>query len=61
MTGYTVIDLETTGLFPKKHDRIVEIGIVALSDEGEVEDEWTHLGRSSARCRTDPHPWDHRS
>lgn len=43
MTGYTVIDLETTGLFPQKHDRIVEIGVVSLSDGGEIESEWTTL------------------
>ena len=43
MTGYTVVDLETTGLFPKKHDRVVEIGIVVLSDDGVVEAEWTTL------------------
>lgn len=43
MTGYTVVDLETTGLFPKKHDRVVEIGIVAVTDQGEIESEWTTL------------------
>lgn len=43
MSGYTVVDLETTGLFPQQHDRIVEIGIVSVSDEGVVEDEWSTL------------------
>lgn len=43
MTGYTVVDLETTGLFPQKHDRIIEIGIVRVSDEGAVVDEWSTL------------------
>lgn len=43
VTGYTVVDLETTGLFPQKHDRIIEIGIVSLSDDGEVVDEWSTL------------------
>lgn len=43
MTGYTVVDVETTGLFPRKHDRIVEIAMVAVSDEGEVVDEWSTL------------------
>jgi DNA polymerase-3 subunit epsilon len=43
VTGYTVVDLETTGLFPQKHDRIVEIAIVSMSDEGEVIDEWSSL------------------
>lgn len=35
--GFAVVDLETTGLFPTKHDRIVEIGIVLVSPEGEIE------------------------
>jgi DNA polymerase-3 subunit epsilon len=35
--GFAVVDLETTGLFPTKHDRIVEIGIVLVSPNGEVE------------------------
>ncbi len=43
MTGYTVIDLETTGLFPQKHDRVLEIGIISMSDDGHVEDEWSTL------------------
>ena len=43
MTGYTVVDLETTGLFPQKHDRIVEIGLIALSETGEIEVEWSTL------------------
>src|SRR5215217_494895 len=43
MTGYTVIDLETTGLVPQKHDRIVEIGVVFVSDQGVVEGQWSTL------------------
>ncbi|QCX26972.1 3'-5' exonuclease [Nocardioides jishulii] len=43
MTGYTVLDLETTGLFPQQHDRVIEIGIVSVSDEGEVLEEWSTL------------------
>ena len=43
MTGYTVIDLETTGLFPQKHDRILEIGVVFVTDEGAIEGEWSTL------------------
>ena len=43
MTGYTVLDLETTGLFPQKHDRILEIGIVSVSEDGDVLDEWSTL------------------
>ena len=41
MTGYTVVDLETTGLFPQKHDSILEIGLISISDTGEVEAEWS--------------------
>jgi len=43
MTGYTVVDLETTGLFPRKHDRVVEIGVVSVSEDGVVEGEWSTL------------------
>jgi DNA polymerase-3 subunit epsilon len=43
MSGYSVIDLETTGLSPAKHHRIVEIGVVEVSPEGEIEDEWSTL------------------
>ena len=38
MAGYAVVDLETTGLFPGGHDRIVEVGVVLVSPDGEVED-----------------------
>ena len=34
MSGYTVIDVETTGLSPEKGDRIVEIGLVRLDPDG---------------------------
>ncbi len=43
MGGYTVIDLETTGLSPRQHDRIVEIAAVYVSDAGQIEGEWTTL------------------
>lgn len=35
--GFAVVDLETTGLFPAKHDRIVEIGVVLVSSDGVIE------------------------
>ncbi|MFJ2034089.1 PolC-type DNA polymerase III [Streptosporangium sp. NPDC087985] len=41
--GYLVIDLETTGLHPSRHDRIVEIGIVHLDPAGQVTGEWSTL------------------
>lgn len=43
MTGYTIVDLETTGLFPQQHDRVLEIGLINVSDAGEVESEWATL------------------
>ena len=42
-TGYTVIDVETTGLSPETHDRIVEIGVVYVSASGQVQDQWSTL------------------
>jgi DNA polymerase-3 subunit epsilon len=41
--GFAVIDLETTGLFPGGHDRVVEIGIVALDPSRRPVAEWTTL------------------
>jgi DNA polymerase-3 subunit epsilon len=43
MGGYAVIDVETTGLFPGGHDRIVEIAVVQVSSGGEVEASWATL------------------
>lgn len=42
MSGFAVIDCETTGLSPES-DSIIEIGIIALSATGEYEGEWSHL------------------
>ncbi|MFC5821026.1 exonuclease domain-containing protein [Nonomuraea harbinensis] len=41
--GYAVIDLETTGLRPSWHDRIVEVGVVLLDPHGFVTGEWSTL------------------
>jgi DNA polymerase III subunit epsilon len=41
--GYAVVDVETTGLFPGRHDRIVEIGVVLLDRDGRQTDEWGTL------------------
>ncbi len=38
-----VVDVETTGLSPWRHDRIVEIAIVLVSPDGEVHDEYETL------------------
>ena len=54
MTGYTVLDFETTGF--KKSDRVIEVACVNVSESLVIEDEWTSLvnpGRSAGR--TDIH------
>ncbi len=43
MTGYAVVDVETTGLFPTGHDRIVEIAVVHVAPDGTPEDSWSTL------------------
>ena len=40
---YAVIDLETTGLDPARHDRIVEIAIVHVDASGAITREWCTL------------------
>ncbi len=40
---FTVIDVETTGLFAKGKDRIVEIAIVRVNSDGEIVDEYCTL------------------
>ncbi|MGO1544048.1 MAG: exonuclease domain-containing protein [Gulosibacter sp.] len=41
--SFAVLDLETTGFSPSRGDRIVEVGVVLLDDQGGVEQEWTTL------------------
>ncbi|WP_144720145.1 exonuclease domain-containing protein [Agrococcus jejuensis] len=43
MSGYTVIDVETTGFSPAHGDRIVEIAFVLVSERGDVEEQWSTL------------------
>ena len=43
MSGYAVIDFETTGFMAARHDRVIEIGLVQLDERGEVEGQWTTL------------------
>lgn len=38
-----VIDLETTGLFPLRHDRIIEIAAVLVAPNGQIEREFVSL------------------
>ena len=38
-----VIDVETTGLFPHRHDRVVEIAIVIIGADGELQQEFVSL------------------
>lgn len=40
---FSVVDVETTGLFPEKHDRVVEIAIVTIKEDGFIADEYTTL------------------
>lgn len=41
--GFAVFDIETTGLSPAKHHRVIEIGIVRLDEELDVIEEWETL------------------
>lgn len=41
--GYAVVDVETTGLHPGQHHRVIELAIVRLDEDGTVADEWCSL------------------
>ena len=41
--GYTVVDVETTGLSPAANDRVVELSAVYVSHRGELQDRWSTL------------------
>lgn len=41
--SFAVIDFETTGLMPERHDRVIEVGVVLTDDRGRSEYEWTTL------------------
>lgn len=43
MSGFAVLDFETTGFSPRTGERVVEIGVVGLSAQGETEFEWETL------------------
>jgi DNA polymerase-3 subunit epsilon len=38
-----VVDVETTGLFPMRHDRVVEVAVVLVRTDGRVEREFVSL------------------
>ncbi len=40
---FAVLDLETTGLFPARHDRVLEVAVVRLDPTGRVIDEYATL------------------
>lgn len=43
MTGYAVVDLETTGIHPGRHERIVEVAVVHVSPRGAITGAWETL------------------
>ncbi|WP_159066857.1 exonuclease domain-containing protein [Cellulomonas timonensis] len=43
MTGYAVLDLETTGFSATRDDRVLEVAVVLLDAKGVVEQEWCTL------------------
>ena len=43
MTGFAVIDLETTGFAYNRTDRVCEIGVVLVDPDGRREHAWTTL------------------
>jgi DNA polymerase-3 subunit epsilon len=58
MLGYAVVDLETTGLHPGRHGRVVEIAIMSLAHDGEVTGEWSTLVNPHRDVRSDSDPRD---
>lgn len=43
MSGYAVVDLETTGIHPGRHERIVEVAVVHVSPRGAITGTWETL------------------
>lgn len=42
-SGFTVVDVETTGLIPEMNDRVIEIALVRTDEHGETIDTWETL------------------
>lgn len=40
---FTIFDVETTGLFTQKHDRIIEISLITIDEHGSIIDEYDTL------------------
>lgn len=43
MAGFAVLDFETTGTAANRDDRVVEVGVVLLTSDGNIEHEWSTL------------------
>jgi DNA polymerase III subunit epsilon len=42
-TDFAVIDLETTGLFPAAHDRVLEVAVLRYRPDGTLQRQWVSL------------------
>jgi DNA polymerase-3 subunit epsilon len=55
-TPFAVVDLETTGVYPGRHDRVIEIAIVRLGPDLDIDTEWVTLVNPARDIgRTDVH------
>lgn len=43
MVRYAVLDLETTGLSPTHHHRVLEVAVALVDDAGRIVEEWDTL------------------
>lgn len=41
--SYSIVDVETTGLFPNGNDRVIEIAIINMDSEGKIKNEFETL------------------
>ncbi len=42
-TDFAIVDFETTGLYPEHSDRVIEVGVIRLSPDGQRLGEYTTL------------------